>query len=145
MQQEDNKEQFIEDYMRSRVVSKTSIYGLFNKIERYEEHVNKNVYDFTKEEILEMYRSFKSRSEMTLMNNNTILKAYSEWNRYFNNANAINNYNDITIFDIRECVDKNASKIMSEEDIINIEDIVTQKAIIFFFLYFLPSRQAVLG
>ena len=122
MQQENDKEQFIQDYMRSRVVSKTSIYSLFKKVEVYEEYINKNVYDFTKEEILEMYRSFKSRSEMTLMNDNTILKAYSEWNRYFNNANAVNNYNNITIFDVRECVDKNASKIMSKEDVINIED-----------------------
>lgn len=122
MQQEDNKEQFIEDYMRSRVVSKTSIYGLFKKVENYERHINKNAYNFTKEEILEMYRSFKSRSEMTLINNNTILKAYGEWNRYFNNANIVNNYNDITIFDVRECVDKNASKIMSKEDVIDIED-----------------------
>ena len=35
-------------------------------------------------------------------------------------------YNNITIFDVRECVDKNASKIMSKEDVIEVEGIVQE-------------------
>jgi len=42
MYEGDLKERFIEDYMRSRVVAKTSIYGLFRKIEQFERKLAKD-------------------------------------------------------------------------------------------------------
>ena len=75
MYQTEQKEKFIMDYIRSRIVQKTSLYGLFRKIEPYEIELNKDVCLFTKEEALYMYTSLQSRSVYTLLNNNVILKA----------------------------------------------------------------------
>ena len=36
MYQNEMKEGFIKDYLRSRVIQKTTLYGLFRKIESYE-------------------------------------------------------------------------------------------------------------
>jgi hypothetical protein len=122
MYEKDLKERFIDDYMRSRIVAKTSVYGLFRKIEQFERELKKDACYFTKDEILQMYESFKSRSAISLLNNNVILKAYCEWNRYYNKLAIENPYNSITFDDVKLCVDKNASRIMSADEIIEIED-----------------------
>ena len=62
------KEGFIKDYMRSRVVAKTSLYSLFRKTEPYEKEFNKDCSQFTKEEILHIYKEFKAKSVYVLMN-----------------------------------------------------------------------------
>lgn len=122
MYEGDLKERFIEDYMRSRVVAKTSIYGLFRKIEQFENELKKDACYFTKDEILQMYKAFRSRSAISLLNNNVILKAYCEWNRYYNKLTIENPYNCITFDDVKLCVDESASRIMSMDEIIDIED-----------------------
>lgn len=38
---ENMKERFCEDYLRSRIIQKTSLYGLFRKIELYEKDLAK--------------------------------------------------------------------------------------------------------
>ena len=110
------------DYMRSRVVQKTSLYGLFRKIESYEEDLNKDVCMFTKDEARQMYIELKSRSVYTLLNNNVILKAYTSWQQHFNGLNVENVYESITIDDLRPCVDAKASKVLSREEITEIEE-----------------------
>ena len=122
MYQTEQKEKFIMDYMRSRVVQKTSLYGLFRKIEPYEREYNKDVCLFTKDEAKKMYIELKSRSVYTLLNNNVILKAYTAWQKYYNNIQTENVYEEITIDDLRPCVDAKASKILSREEITEIEE-----------------------
>ena len=122
MYQAEQKEKFIMDYMRSRVVQKTSLYGLFRKVEKYEVDFNKDVCMFTKEEAKTMYIELKSRSVYTLLNNNVILKAYTEWQKHYNKLNIDNVYESITIDDLRPCVDAKASKILSREEIAEIEE-----------------------
>lgn len=123
MTYDDNlKESFITDYLRRRVVAKTSIYGLFKKVKQFEEALQKDACYFTRDEILQMYESFRSRSAISLLNNNVILKAYCEWNRYYNKLLINNPYNDITFEDVKLCVDENASRIMSIDEILEIED-----------------------
>ena len=122
MYQAEQKEKFIMDYMRSRVVQKTSLYGLFRKVEKYEEDFNKDVCMFAKEEAKTMYIELKSRSVYTLLNNNVILKAYTEWQKHYNKLNIDNVYESITIDDLRPCVDAKASKILSREEITEIEE-----------------------
>ena len=73
---ENMKERFCEDYLRSRIIQKTSLYGLFRKIESYEDELQKDVSEFAKEEALAMYTWLKSMSVYTLMNNNAVLKAF---------------------------------------------------------------------
>ena len=48
MYQKEQKESFIMDYMRSRIVQKTTLIGLFRKIEHFEETHNKDVCYFQK-------------------------------------------------------------------------------------------------
>lgn len=133
MYQKEQKEKFIMDYMRSRVVQKTTLTGLFRKIEPYEIELNKDVCLFTKDEAIKMYIELKSRSVYTLLNNNVILKAYTAWQNHYNGLNVENTYENITIDDLRPCVDAKASKILSREEITEIEEQllnVTDSAII---------------
>jgi hypothetical protein len=122
MYQNEMKEGFIKDYLRSRVIQKTTLYGLFRKIEPYEEDLQKDISEFTRDEALAMYTGLKSRSIYTLMNNNTVLKAYCAWVKYHHGLKADDVYEKITIDDLKPCVDKNASKLLSKEEIIEIED-----------------------
>lgn len=122
MYQSEMKEGFIEDYLRSRIIQKTSLYGLFRKIEPYEERWGKDVSEFTNQEALTMYKQFESRSVYTLMNNNTILKSYYAWRQYHYGIGNPSAYEKISIDDLRPLVDKQASRVLSREEIIEIED-----------------------
>lgn len=133
MYQNEMKEGFIQDYMRSRIVAKTSLYGLFRKLEQYEERLGKDCSQFTKEEIINTYKEFRSRSVYVLLNNNTILKAYCAWLRYYHKANIDFNYEEITIEDLKPLIPKEANTLLSREEITDIEDQLynwTDKAII---------------
>lgn len=133
MYNKEMKEGFIQDYIRSRVVQKTSIYGLFRKIQSHEENLNKDVSEFTKDEAIQMYTSLGSRSVYTLLNNNVILKAYCAWQKHYNGLDFKTVYEDITIDDLRLCVDEKTSKLLSREEIAEIEEQllnVTDSAII---------------
>jgi hypothetical protein len=122
MYQKEMKEGFCESYLRSRIIQKTSLYGLFRKIEPYENRLQKDASLFTKDEAIKMYIELKSRSVYTLMNNNTVLKAYYLWRKHYYGVDVESAYENISIDDLRPCVDKNASKILSREDITEIED-----------------------
>lgn len=122
MYNEKRKEGFCQDYLRSRIIQKTSLYGFFRKIESYEEELGKDASEFNKEEALAMYTSLKSRSVYTLMNDNTILKAYCAWMQYNHYLKDGGIYDQITIDDLKPCVDKNANKVLSKEEIYEIED-----------------------
>lgn len=122
MYQKEQKESFIMDYVRSRIVQKTTLTGLFRKVERFEEKNEKDVCLFSKEEALTMYIELKSRSVYTLLNNNVILKAYCAWQHHYNGIKTTTAYENIGIEDLRPCVDAKASKLLSREEITDIED-----------------------
>ena len=122
MYNEELKKGFCKDYLRSRIIQKTSLYGLFRTIEPHEEKLQKDVSEFTKDEIIEMYTDMKSRSVYTLMNNNVILKAYYAWKKHYHGVCTDSACANMTIDDLKPCVDKNASKLLSREEITEIED-----------------------
>ena len=122
MYNEKMKEGFCKEYLRSRVIQKTTLYGMFRKIEPYEEKLDKDVSLFTKDEAIKMYVGFKSRSVYTLMNNNTVLKAYCAWKKYYHNKELESVYEDITIDDLKPCVDRDANRLLSREEITEIEN-----------------------
>lgn len=133
MYQSDLKEKFIEDYMRSRVVAKTSLYSLFKKTEDFEITHNKDCSYFNKIEILEMYKEFKAKSVYVLLNYNVILKAYCNYLKYYHGLNEYIGYNDITIDDIKPLIPQSTKVLLSRENINDIEDSLynwTDKAII---------------
>lgn len=131
MYQSETKESFIIDYMKSRVVAKTSLYSLFRKTQQYEENLNKDCGQFTQDEVLKMYEDFKAKSVFVLLNYNVILKAYCAWQKYYNGLKTENVYESIT----RQMLDPliPEMRVLSREDITDIEDQLynwTDKAII---------------
>ena len=133
MYQNEMKEGFIKDYMRSRVVAKTSLYSLFRKVEPYEEKLDKDCSQFTKEEILKMYQEFGAKSVYVLLNYNTILKAYCAWRKHYHGLENEIAYEEINTNMAKPLVAESANKTLSREEITEIEDQLynwTDKAIV---------------
>lgn len=133
MYQSENKESFIKDYMRSRVIAETSLYSLFRKTEKYEEKFNKDCSQFTIGEALEMYTDFQAKSIYVLLNYNVILKAYCAWNNHYNGLETEIAYDSISKNMLAPLIPEDATNILSRNDIDNIEDQLlnwTDKAIV---------------
>jgi hypothetical protein len=133
MYQSEMKEGFIKDYMRSRVVARTSLYSLLRKTEPFEEKYDKDCSQFNQDEVITMYTEFKAKSVYVLLNYNTILKAYCAWRRYYHKEKITESYEHITIELLKSCVPKESNKFLSREEIIEIEDQLynwTDKAIL---------------
>ena len=133
MYQSEMKEGFIKDYMRSRVIARTSLYSLFRKTEPFEESRNKDCGYFSQDEVLSMYTDFKAKSIYVLLNYNTILKAYCAWRRYYQKENVSDSYDNMNIELLKPCVPVDSNKFLSREEIIEIEDQLynwTDKAIL---------------
>lgn len=122
MYKKETKEGFIRDYMRSRVVAKTSLYSLFKKTAPFEDQLDKDCSQFTEEEILNMYKEFRARSKFTVFNYNAILKAYCAWVQYYHGLQNDIAYNNITTDMIAPLIPKDANKLLSREEITEIED-----------------------
>ena len=133
MYQSKVKEGFIKDYLRSRVVARTSLYSLFRKTEPFEEEIKKDCSQFNQDEALSMYTKFKAKSIYVLLNYNTILKAYCAWRHYYHKENVTESYKNITIELLKPCIPKESNKFLSREEITEIEDQLynwTDKAIL---------------
>lgn len=133
MYQSEMKEGFIKDYMRSRVVARTSLYSLLRKTEPFEEKYDKDCSQFNQNEVITMYTEFKAKSVYVLLNYNTILKAYCVWRRYYHKEKVTESYENITIELLKPCVPEESNKFLSREEIIEIEDQLynwTDKAIL---------------
>ena len=133
MYQSEMKEGFIKDYMRSRVVARTSLYSLLRKTEPFEEKYDKDCSQFNQDEVITMYTEFKAKSVYVLLNYNTILKAYCAWRRYYHKEKVTESYENITIELLKPCVPEESNKFLSREEIIEIEDQLynwTDKAIL---------------
>jgi hypothetical protein len=116
------KEGFIQDYLKSRVVAQTSLYSLFRKTENYEERLKKDCSQFTEQEVLNMYKSFKAKSYNVLLNYNVILKAYCTWVKYYNIMDVKIAYDNITIDMLRPLIPADAKRILTREEVTEIED-----------------------
>lgn len=133
MYQSEMKEGFIKDYMRSRVVARTSLYGLLRKTEPFEEKHHKDCSQFNDKEVLGMYKEFKAKSVYVLLNYNVILKAYCAWRRYYHKENTTESYDHITLELLKPCVPADSNRFLSREEITNIEEQLynwTDKAIL---------------
>ena len=112
------KEAFIKEYLRSKVIIETSLYAIFKKVKPFERELDKDVSEFTKDEILEMLKTFKSKSANSLLNHVVVLKHYSRWMTGVIGKNA---YEDICKADVMDLVDSDASTILTREDVNEIE------------------------
>lgn len=107
---EEVKNNFLKDYLRSRVVSETSVKALLHKAAPIENELNKDCCNFSQEEIMKMYTSFNAKSVNVLTNYNVYLKGYARYCIYHKLCNE-NNYDNITKEILNKCIDPN---IMSQ-------------------------------
>lgn len=115
---EAQKETFIKEYLRSKVVAETSLYAVFKKTEDFEEKLNKDVSKFTRDEILDMLAKFKAKSINSLLNYTIVLKHYS---RFVFGAVGTNAYESIGKADVSDMVDKNANILLTREELDDVE------------------------
>ena len=115
---EAQKETFIKEYLRSKVIAETSLYAIFKKTEDFEEKLNKDVSKFTRDEILDMLAKFKAKSINSLLNYTIVLKHYS---RFVFGAVGTNAYESIGKADVADMVDKNANILLTREELDDIE------------------------
>ena len=111
----EQKEAFIKEYLKSKVVAKTSLYAVFRNTEPFEEKLNKDVSQFTREEILDMFAQFRAKSVNSLLNYAIILKHYSRLMR------GENEYESITKADVVDLIDKSGNILLSREELDDIE------------------------
>ena len=121
MYNKERKEEFIKDIMRSRVIQKTTLYAIFKKTEPFEEKFEKDCCQFNKEEAIEMFYGFKCKSIYTLLNNNTIMKAYSAFTEYYHSIQTEKVYEQFTIEDLKPCVAESKNKLITREDLDDIK------------------------
>ena len=112
------KERFIKEYLRSKVIAETSLYAIFKKTEDFEEKLNKDVSKFTRDEILDMLAKFKAKSINSLLNYTIVLKHYS---RFVFGAVGTNAYESIGKADVSDMVDKNANILLTREELDDVE------------------------
>lgn len=128
-------EDFICEYMRSRVVAETTVRAVLRRAAEHEDKYGKHFYDFTETEILNMFKDAHVISDMSLQNWNNILKHAARWILFRQGKEMISAYEDITKDKVKECVDvqKKNSMVLSREDVNRIQDDLynwTDKAII---------------
>lgn len=115
---EGQKEAFIREYLRSKVVAETSLYAVFRKTEPFEKELNKDASKFTRDEILNMLTEFKAKSINSLLNYAIILKHYA---RYVFGEVGIDAYETITKADVSDMIDKTANILLTREELDDIE------------------------
>lgn len=68
------------NFLKKRNSGSINMYDwLFNKIEEFELKLGKDIYDFTFEEVIYMYKMFNLRELSTLNTINTMLAQYTKW------------------------------------------------------------------
>lgn len=117
-------EDFLAEYGRSRIIIETTTRATLNRAVEFEHKFNKPFYCFTTEEALEMYKSVHAISVVTLQNNNLVLKHAARWFAYKHKKEVANTYEEMTKDILSEVVDidKQRSLIFSREDIDNMKD-----------------------
>ena len=115
---------FIDEYKRSRVIIETSVRASLNRALEFEAEFQKPFYKFTEDEVLQMYKFAHAISDRSLQNSNLTLKHAARWMLSNKNLEIQNVYDDITKERIQECVDvdKKKSLILTQEDLINIQN-----------------------
>ena len=132
---EEVKTEFIKDYMRSRVVAKTTLTGLFNKVSAFENKYHKDCSDFSMAEVLNMYRAFNAKSVNVLLNNNVYLESYTAYRIYYKQIHHDNTYKFINKEMMLCCIDENirARQFLTREQMDDVEDQLlnfTDKAVV---------------
>ena len=116
-------ESFVEEYKRSKVVIEGTLRASLNRALEFEKKYQKPFYEFTIDEVLEMYKSIHSISDITLQNANLILKHATRWLIDKRGWHINNVYESITKELVQSCVDTQRREYMflSKESLAEIQ------------------------
>lgn len=116
-------ERFLNEYRRSRVIIETTIRAILNRALEFERKLQKPFYEFTTEEILDMYRSTHAISDRSLQNMNLTLKYAARWMIDTKKLDIKSKYEDMTKEMMQECVDIQRKKnmILTKDDLVEIQ------------------------
>lgn len=129
-------EDFIQEYRRSRIVAETTVRAVLKRALEYEDKYQKNFFNFTEAEVLNMFKEAHVISNMSLQNWNNILKHASKWITFKMTGEARNNaYELITKDKVKQCLDldKRSKMMLSREDLTILQEDLfnwTDKAIL---------------
>ena len=114
-------EEFLDEYKRSRVIVEATVRASLNRALEFEKKFQKPFYDFTVDEILEMYKSTHAISDRSLQNTNLTLKHATRW---IKGLDIKNPYDDITKELILTCVDTKRKKnmVLTKDDLTEIQN-----------------------
>ena len=113
-------EVFLEEYKRSRVIVEATVRASLNRALEFERKFQKPFYEFTVDEILEMYKSTHAISDRSLQNTNLTLKHATRWMKGLDIKNP---YEDVTKELILTCVDTKRKKnmVLTKDDLTEIQ------------------------
>ena len=116
-------ENFLQDYKRSRVIIETTTRATLNRATGFEKKFGKPFYQFTTDEALEMYESAHAISAVSLQNSNLVLKHAARWFAHQYNKEVSDTYENMTKEQLGTVIDveKQRSMILSREDVNNIQ------------------------
>lgn len=117
-------EEFIKDYQRSRVIAIASVRATLNRALEFEKKFQKAFYEFSEDEILEMYKSINAISIRSIQNINLVLKHAARWMLHNQKQDIKNIYDNITKELIQGCVNINKKEglILSQEQLTDIQN-----------------------
>ena len=120
---ESEVKRFLNEYKRSRVIIEATIRAILNRALEFEGRFKKPFYEFTIEEIMEMYKSMHAISDRSLQNTNLTLKHAARWMIDSKKLNTKSIYEDVTKELIQECVDtkRKESLILTKNDLMEIQ------------------------
>lgn len=129
-------EKFLDEYKRSRVIVETTVRATLNRAIEFEKKFQKPFYEFTTDEVLEMYKSAHAISDRSLQNTNLTLKHAARWMLDMKKLDVLSPYENMTKELIQECVDtkRKASLILTKDELEKIQNELlnwTDKAILF--------------
>ena len=105
-------EAFLSEYSRSRVIIEATVRASLNRALGFEKKFQKPFYEFTVDEILEMYKSMHAISDRSLQNTNLTLKHATRWMMDSKGLSIKSPYEDVTKDLMLSCVDNNRKKNM---------------------------------
>ena len=116
-------EDFLKEYQRSKIIIESTARATLNRAVEFEYKFDKPFYQFTTEEVLEMYKSIHAVSAVSLQNNNLILKHAARWFAHNGKETFSDAYETMTkeLLSSVVDVDKQKSMILSREDLDNLQ------------------------
>ena len=72
-------EEFLDEYRRRRVIIESTVRATLNRTLEFEDKLQKPFYEFSEDEILNIFKSFHAISVVSVQNANLLLKHASRW------------------------------------------------------------------